>query len=306
MGPLLKALGLTIWGLVALGLLALFAVVGYQAALKLRTPSAPVADTHGADTHGMKEQFGGAVAFTHPGSGTVTQTIPDQKSSVSASNPITFDATRTRLRSAVDQHQYETAVDYGKQLFDSGGAGPDDLLIIVNAYYAISDCANALTWIDRANDAFHAAGREPDESLHRIRMRCGSGDHERRISIRSEHMERTTRLLNSLKERAEADRKNLPQLEADAAKSKSGNRDVMLGELYFGFGDYEHAITAIQRGLEKGGVMHLDDAYVYLGLAEEHVDNIAEARRAFAKLKEVPGISPRVLRLWELYAETRL
>jgi len=119
-------------------------------------------------------------------------------------------------------------------------------------------------------------------------------------------MERTTRLLNSLKERADADQKNLPQLEAEAARSSSGNVDVRLGEVYFGFGDYEHAITAIQRGLEKGQVTHLDDAYVYLGLAEEHVNNIVEARRAFAKLKEVPGISPRVLRLWELYAETRL
>jgi tetratricopeptide (TPR) repeat protein len=301
LGPLLKALGLTIWGLVALGLLALFVVVGYQAAQKFRAPSAPVADTHSTN-----DQFSGGVAFTNPGSGTVTQTTPDQKNSVPASSPITADATRTRLRSAVDQHQYEAAVDYGKQLFDSGGAGPDDLLIIVNAYYSIYDCTNALTWVGRANDAFHAAGREPDESLHRIKMRCGSDDHERRISIRSEHMERTTRLLNSLKERAEDDRKNLPQLEADAAKSKSGNSDVRLGELYFGFGDYEHAITAIQRGLEKGRVTHLDDAYVYLGLAEEHVNNIAEARRAFAKLKEVPGISPRVLRLWELYAETRL
>jgi tetratricopeptide (TPR) repeat protein len=197
-------------------------------------------------------------------------------------------------------------VGFGERLFDSGGAGPGDLLLIVNAYYSISGCANALTWVDRANDAFHAAGREPDESLHRIKMRCGSIDHERRISIRSEHMERTTRLLNSLKERADADQKNLPQLEAEAARSSSGNVDVRLGEVYFGFGDYEHAITAIQRGLEKGQVTHLDDAYVYLGLAEEHVNNIVEARRAFAKLKEVPGISPRVLRLWELYAETRL
>jgi tetratricopeptide (TPR) repeat protein len=194
----------------------------------------------------------------------------------------------------------------GKQLYDSGGAGPDDLLMIVNAYYSINDCVNALTWIDRAYDAFQAAAREPDESLRRIKMRCGSDDHERRVRIAPEHEERTMRLLNSLKERAEVDRKNLSRFEAEAAKSKSGNPDALLGELYFGFGDYEHAIAAIQRGLEKGEITHLDDAYVYLGLAEERVDNIAEARRAFAKLKEVPGISPRILSLWELYAETRL
>jgi tetratricopeptide (TPR) repeat protein len=300
LGAMLKALGLTIWGLIALGLLALFLVVGYQTALKLRSSGILV-----ADTQSKNDESSGSVAFTGPGSDTFKATTPDQRNSASTSNPATWEATRKLLRGAADQHQYETAVDYGKRLFDSGGAGPDDLLLIVNAYYYNKDCANALTWVERANDAFHVAGREPDESLHRIKMRCGSDDHERRSSIRPEHEERTTRLLNSLKERAEADRKNLPRFEAEAAKSKSGNPDVMLGEVYFGFGDYEHAIAAIQRGLEKGENAHLDDAYVYLGLAEERVNNIAEARRAFAKLKEVPGISPRILRLWELYAETR-
>jgi hypothetical protein len=53
-------------------------------------------------------------------------------------------------------------------------------------------------------------------------------------------------------------------------------------------------------------VAHLDDAYVYLGLSEQAVGDLEEARRAFAKLKDVSGISPRVLALWTLYAETQL
>jgi hypothetical protein len=39
MGSMLKALGLTIWGLIAFGLLVLFIFVGYLAALKYRAPS---------------------------------------------------------------------------------------------------------------------------------------------------------------------------------------------------------------------------------------------------------------------------
>lgn len=114
------------------------------------------------------------------------------------------------------------------------------------------------------------------------------------------------RLLNTLNLRAQADRKRLPQLEEEAATALSGESYVRLGELYYGFGDYAHAITAIQRGLDKGKVMHLDEAYVYLGLSEQAVGDLEEARRAFAKLKDVPGISPRVLLLWTLYAETQL
>ena len=56
-------------------------------------------------------------------------------------------------------------------------------------------------------------------------------------------------------------------------------------------------------GLQKGQIKHLDEAYVYLGLAEAQLKNYADAKKAFANLKIVPNISPRVLRLWELYAE---
>jgi len=114
------------------------------------------------------------------------------------------------------------------------------------------------------------------------------------------------RLLNALKVRAQADRERLPQLEEEAAKAQSGQPFVRLGELYYGFDDYAHAITSIQRGLDKGKVVHLDEAYVYLGLSEQAVGDLEEARQAFAKLKDVPGISPRVLLLWTLYAETQL
>jgi tetratricopeptide (TPR) repeat protein len=55
---------------------------------------------------------------------------------------------------------------------------------------------------------------------------------------------------------------------------------------------------------EAESIAHLDEAYVYLGLAEQKLGNIAEARRAFARLKNVPNVSPKILRLWTLYADT--
>ena len=128
--------------------------------------------------------------------------------------------------------------------------------------------------------------------------------HAAPVTMTAAQRERAERLLNHFKELAEADRKRLPELELQAAQSKFGQPYVTLGELYFGFGDYGHAITAIEHGIEKGQVAHLDDAYVYLGRSFVAVDNIEEARKAFAKLKDVPNINPRVLLLWELYADT--
>jgi len=122
--------------------------------------------------------------------------------------------------------------------------------------------------------------------------------------IKDEQKERTTRLLNSFKVRADADKKGQAQLDAEATKNPAGELDVKLGEVYYGFGDYQNAVTAINRGIQKGQVKHQDEAYVYLGRAQVALKNFPDAKKAFAGLKSVPNISPRVLKLWELYAET--
>ena len=75
------------------------------------------------------------------------------------------------------------------------------------------------------------------------------------------------------------------------------------GEVYYGFGDYQKAVDAIAAGLQKGQIKHLDEAYVYLGRSQVALKNIPEAKKAFASLKTVPNINPRVLKLWSLYAE---
>jgi tetratricopeptide (TPR) repeat protein len=121
--------------------------------------------------------------------------------------------------------------------------------------------------------------------------------------IKDEHKERTTRLLAALKTRADADKKGLPALDAEATKNPAGQLDVKLGEVYFGAGDYQNAATAITRGIGKGQVKQMDEAYVYLGRADAALKNNAEAKKAFEKLKSVPNISPRVLKLWELYSD---
>jgi hypothetical protein len=121
--------------------------------------------------------------------------------------------------------------------------------------------------------------------------------------IKDEQKERTGRLAASFKTRADADKKGLPQLDSEASKNPAGEADVKLGEVYYGAGDYQNAVTAINRGLQKGKVKHLDEAYVYLGLSQAQLKNIPEAKKAFGQLKSVPEISQRVLRLWDLYAE---
>jgi tetratricopeptide (TPR) repeat protein len=121
--------------------------------------------------------------------------------------------------------------------------------------------------------------------------------------LKDDHKERTTRLLNAMKTRADADKKGLPALDAEATKNPAGQADVKLGEVYFGAGDYQGAVTAITRGLGKGQIKQQDEAYVYLGRSQVALKNYPEAKKAFTGLKAVPNISQRVLKLWELYAD---
>jgi hypothetical protein len=122
--------------------------------------------------------------------------------------------------------------------------------------------------------------------------------------LKDEHKERTTRLLNAMKTRADADKKGLPALEGEASKNPAGQLDVRLGEVYYGAGDYQGAVTAITRGLGKGQIKQQDEAYVYLGRDWMARNKPAEAKKAFAQLQALPNISARVLRLWNLYADT--
>ena len=122
--------------------------------------------------------------------------------------------------------------------------------------------------------------------------------------IKDEHKERTARLLEAVQARAESDLARLPRQEAEANESPAGDLDVKLGEVYYGFAEYEKSVEAITRSLRKAPGSHMDDAYVYLGLAQLKLVNFTEARRAFASLKNAPNVSSRTLKLWGLYADT--
>jgi hypothetical protein len=121
--------------------------------------------------------------------------------------------------------------------------------------------------------------------------------------LKDEHKERTNRLMTALKTRADTDKKSLASQDAEAGKSAAGELSVKVGEVHFGFGDYAGASNLINQGLQKGQVKSQAEADVYLGRALAAQKNYPDAKKAFSQLKSVPNVSPRVLKLWELYAD---
>jgi hypothetical protein len=124
MGSMLKALGLTIWGLIAFGLLAVFIFVGYEAALKYRASSGPVVDSSTASPQSREVLRGPSV-----GTETVKPAAPIPVAPVFSSPSLTHQL----LQSAAENHQYNMAIEYGQQLVNNETAGPDDLVTVAQS-----------------------------------------------------------------------------------------------------------------------------------------------------------------------------
>ncbi len=292
--------------------------------------------------------------------------------------------TRMLFRLSAGNQQYAKAIEFGKQVVDSGSASADDVGVMAQLYYLQKDCKNTDIWADKAAAAARKAGEAPKENIYQFKLQCASdaGNNAGMVSalvdlikltnktnywntllrlerqderddhnllmiyrvmydtnsmtadtdfiemaqllgdaalpgeaaavlakatatgvIKPEHKERTARLLAALQARGDADKKGLPQFETEAGKNPSGELSVKLGEVYYGAGDYQNAVAAIGRALQKGQIKHQDEAYVYLGRAQAALKNVADARKAFGSLKGVPNISQRVQMLWDLYGE---
>jgi tetratricopeptide (TPR) repeat protein len=113
--------------------------------------------------------------------------------------------------------------------------------------------------------------------------------------------ERSTRLLTNAKTQADAIKAELPKLEQDALAAKTGEADVALGMAYMSAGQYEKAVQALSRGLQKGAGKRTDEANIMLGRSYLKLKQKDAARKAF---KAVPDDSKlaRVAELYDLHA----
>jgi tetratricopeptide (TPR) repeat protein len=113
--------------------------------------------------------------------------------------------------------------------------------------------------------------------------------------------ERYARLLNNARTQAQAVQADLKNLDAQARAEPTGEADVALGLTYTGFAQYDKAVEALQRALQKGAGKRKDEAQVALGRAYIKLGKKEEARKAF---KAVPKTSKlaRVAELYDIYA----
>ena len=103
---------------------------------------------------------------------------------------------------------------------------------------------------------------------------------------------------------AAQDERMLPQLAAHAAKSRTGEEDVKLGEDYWGYGRYADAEAAARRAIGKGGLKTPAEGPLLVGAAEVAQGKYAEAMQTLSQVSGNEGAT-RTAHLWSLYAQAR-
>ncbi len=94
---------------------------------------------------------------------------------------------------------------------------------------------------------------------------------------------KTLEILGTSWRQAQEIKKSIPVMEQAAAKSEKGELYVRLGNVYLDNDQFDKAITAIEKGLKRGGVKRPDSANLALGMAAFNTKEYKKARKAFTE-----------------------
>jgi hypothetical protein len=108
---------------------------------------------------------------------------------------------------------------------------------------------------------------------------------------------RNQHLLETAKKQAAEDQPQLPKLEADAASAATGDKLVKMGSGYFGYKQYDKAVSTVAAGIAKGGLKDPVAAQMLLAVAQYKAGKKQDAIASFQKVKGDPNLE-RVANLW--------
>jgi hypothetical protein len=115
--------------------------------------------------------------------------------------------------------------------------------------------------------------------------------------------DRDARLLSKAQADAAKDTANLPNLQKQANAAKTGDLLVQYGENLWGRDQYADAFTAVDAGVNKGGLNKPEDAKISLGITQLSAGKRDAALKTFGAVKGTPA-AQAVAHLWSVYARS--
>ena len=97
--------------------------------------------------------------------------------------------------------------------------------------------------------------------------------------------ERHGRLRDMAKRSVDADKPGLGAAETEAGKKADGTGLVNTGMDFYGYGQYDKAVSMIQAGIAKGGLKNAEEAKLHLGIAQLAAGKKADAVATWKSMK---------------------
>lgn len=110
---------------------------------------------------------------------------------------------------------------------------------------------------------------------------------------------RAQRALESAKKQATQDQNGLAKAEQAADAATDGQQAATVGQAYFGYQQYDKAVTYLTKALTKGGLKNPADTRLLLGIAQLKAGHKDDAVKSFKQVKGDPTLE-RLASLWVL------
>ena len=115
--------------------------------------------------------------------------------------------------------------------------------------------------------------------------------------------ERHGRLRTMTKAKVDADQPTLATAEADAGNQPNGQALINVGMDYYGYGQYDKAISVLQAGIAKGGLKNPDEAKLHLGIVQLAGGKKADGLATLKSIKSGDAVND-LARLWIIKANS--
>ncbi len=109
--------------------------------------------------------------------------------------------------------------------------------------------------------------------------------------------ERHGRLRTMTTAKIDADKPGLAAAETDAGTQPNGQALINVGMDYYGYGQYDKAISLIQAGIAKGGLKSPDEAKLHLGIVQLAAGKKADGQATLKSIKSGDAVND-LARLW--------
>jgi tetratricopeptide (TPR) repeat protein len=191
--------------------------------------------------------------------------------------------------------------EYWQQLLGTlhANVGADDRLTL--ATYRLM---NELGVLQTPDDYVEMAELANEQGLPGEAVKVMDQGFGNKVLEKSRDVARVKQRQEEFRKLAAGDRKQLASDEKEAQAAKTGEPDAAVGQAYLSYDQYDKAVEALQRAVQKGGLKRPDEAQIALGRALLKLNRTDEAIQAFQAVAQGSKLA-KIARLWALYAQQK-